>query len=72
MLSRCRWTTADDPVVLLKLCYLQIQYGLSDRAMIVQAQVTIALCSFLALVLTDDLPTHLADGLSGASRNHLG
>jgi hypothetical protein len=30
---------ADDPVVLLKLCYLQTHYGLSDRAVIAHAQV---------------------------------
>lgn len=33
---------ANDPVVLLKLCYLQTHYALSARAIISQAQVNIA------------------------------
>ncbi len=47
---------ANDPVVLLKLCYLQTHYALSDRAIISQAQVNMAFRFFLALALSDDLP----------------
>jgi transposase len=47
---------ANDPVVLLKRCYLQTHYGLSNRAVIAHAQVNIAFRYVLALALTDTLP----------------
>jgi len=58
---------ANDPVVLLKLCYLQTHYGLSDRAVIAHAQVNIAFRYVLALALTDyGHPTG-----NSASRDHI-
>lgn len=47
---------ADDPVVLLKLGFLQTHYNLSDREVLVQAQVNVAFRYFLNLTLTDSLP----------------
>src|SRR5205814_5499762 len=47
---------ADDPVVLLKVGFLQTHYNLSDREVLAQAQVNVAFCYFLNLALTDALP----------------
>jgi transposase len=47
---------ADDPIVLLKLGFLQTHYNLSDREVIAQAQVNLAFRYFLNLALTDTLP----------------
>jgi transposase len=47
---------ADDPVVLLKVGFLQTHYNLSDREVLAQAQVNVALRYFLNLALTDSLP----------------
>jgi transposase len=47
---------ADDPVVLLKLGFLQTHYNLSDREVIAAAQVNVAFRYFLNLALTDALP----------------
>jgi transposase len=42
---------AEDPVLLIKLCFLEIHYGLSDREVIAQAQVNTAFRYFLDLSL---------------------
>jgi len=59
-MARCYHATdgrpADDPVVLLKLGFLQTHYNLSDREVVAQAQVNVAFRSFLNLALTDSLP----------------
>lgn len=47
---------ADDPVVLLKVGFLQTHYNLSDREVVAQAQVNVAFRYFLNLALTDTLP----------------
>src|SRR6266498_5031354 len=47
---------ADDPVVLLKLGFLQTHYNLSDREVLAAAQVNVAFRYFLNLALTDALP----------------
>jgi transposase len=47
---------ADDPVLLLKLGFLQTQYRLSDREVCTQAQVNVAFRLFLQLGLTASLP----------------
>ena len=47
---------ADDPVLLLKLSFLQVQYNLSDRDVLIQTQVNVAFRFFLNLALTDPLP----------------
>lgn len=47
---------ADDPVVLLKLGFLQTHYNLSDREVIAAAQVNVAFRYFLNLALADTLP----------------
>jgi transposase len=47
---------ADDPVVLLKVGFLQTHYNLSDRAVLAHAQVNVAFRYFLGLALTDALP----------------
>jgi transposase len=47
---------ADDPVVLLKVGFLQTHYNLSDREVLAQAQVNVAFRYFLNLALTDTLP----------------
>ena len=60
---------ANDPIVLLKLCYLQTHYCLSDRAVIVHAQVNNAFRYVLALALTDTLPHPT---LLTVFREHLG
>ena len=47
---------AHDPVVLLKVGFLQTHYNLSDREVLAQAQVNVAFRYFLNLTLTDTLP----------------
>jgi transposase len=47
---------ADDPVLLLKLSFLQFHYDLSDREVIEQSQVNIAFRFFLDLGLESHLP----------------
>lgn len=47
---------ADDPVLLLKLSFLQFHYTLSDREVIEQAKVNIAFRFFLDLGLESQLP----------------
>jgi transposase len=47
---------AEDPVVLLKVGFLQTHYNLSDREVLAQAQVNVAFRYFLNLALTDSLP----------------
>jgi transposase len=47
---------ADDPVLLLKLEFLEFQYNLSDRAVIAQAQVNVAFRYFLDLSIESGLP----------------
>ena len=47
---------ADDPVVLLKIGFLQTHYTLSDREVLSQIQVNVAVRYFLNLALTDALP----------------
>jgi transposase len=46
---------AEDPVVLLKVGFLQSHYNLSDREVLTQAQVNVAFRYFLNLALTDAL-----------------
>ena len=46
----------EDPVLMLKLCFLQFQYDLSDRDVIREAQVNIAYRFFLDLSLESALP----------------
>lgn len=47
---------AEDPVRLLKLCFLQFHYELSDREVIAQTQVNVAFRFFLDLSLDSPLP----------------
>ncbi len=47
---------ADDPVVLLKIGFLQTHYNLSDREVLAAIQVNVAFRYFLHLALTDTLP----------------
>jgi transposase len=47
---------ADDPVVLLKVGFLQTHYNLSDREVLAATQVNVAFRYFLNLALTDTLP----------------
>lgn len=47
----------EDPVLMLKLCFLQFQYDLSDRDVIREAQVNIAYRFFLDLSMESALPT---------------
>ena len=49
--------TAMDPVLMFKLEYLQHHYGLSDREVIVEAQVNVAYRYFLDLSLDSCLPS---------------
>ncbi len=48
--------SAEDPVILIKLEFLQFQYNLSDREVIAQAQVNVAYRYFLDLSLESELP----------------
>jgi len=47
---------ADDPALMVKLEFLQFQYGLSDREVIAEAQVNVAYRYFLDLPLESALP----------------
>ncbi len=47
---------ADDPILLLKLEFLEFQYNLSDRAVIAQTQVNVAFRYFLDLSIRSHLP----------------
>lgn len=49
---------AEDPVVMFKLVYLQMHYGLSDREVVRQAQVNVAYRYFLDLSLESQLPVY--------------
>ena len=48
--------TAEDPVCLFKLCFLQFHYQLSDREVIATAQVNVAYRFFLGLSIDSPLP----------------
>src|SRR5262245_10221570 len=48
---------ADDPVLLFKLCFLQFHYNLSDRDVLIAAQVNVAYRFFLDLSVESKLPT---------------
>lgn len=61
--------TADDPVLLFKLCFLQFHYNLSDRDVLRAAQVNVAYRFFLDLSLDSLLPT---PGLLSQFRTRLG
>jgi transposase len=61
--------TAEDPVRMVKLEYLQFQYGLSDREVLKQVQVNVAFRYFLDLALDSPLPTY---GLLSQFRSRLG
>lgn len=61
--------TAEDPVRLIKLEYLEFQYGLSDREVLKQTQVNVAFRYFLDLSLDSPLPT---SGLLSQFRARLG
>lgn len=50
--------TADDPVLLFKLCFLQFHYNLSDRDVVQAAQVNVAYRFFLDLSLDSEVPSH--------------
>src|SRR5579871_4136197 len=60
---------ADDPVLLLKLGFVQTHYNLSDREVMAQAQVNVAFRFFLDLSLRDGLPH---PSLMSVFRNRLG
>lgn len=47
---------AEDPVIMIKLCYLQYHYNLSDREVIAEAGVNVAYRYFLDLSLDSPLP----------------
>ncbi|MCX7598271.1 MAG: IS1182 family transposase [Armatimonadetes bacterium] len=47
---------AVDPELLLRLCFLQSYYGLSDREVIARAQTDLALRRFLHLAVDEELP----------------
>jgi len=49
---------AEDPVVMMKLRFLQYHYRLSDREVVAQAQVNVAFRFFLDLSLDSKLPTY--------------
>lgn len=51
-----RGRQAIDPALLFRLCFLQIYYDLSDREVIQQAQVNLAMRCFLHLGIEDGLP----------------
>ena len=61
--------TAEDPVRLIKLEYLEFQYDLSDREVLKQTQVNVAFRFFLDLSLESPLPT---SGLLSQFRTRLG
>lgn len=51
-----RGREAIDPALLLRLCFVQIYYDLSDREVIARAQVNLAIRCFLHIGIEDDLP----------------
>src|SRR6056297_1165296 len=51
-----RGREAIDPALLLRLCFVQIYYDLSDREVIDHAQVNLAIRCFLHLGIEDALP----------------
>jgi IS5 family transposase len=55
--SETRGRTATDPVIMFKLEYLQHHYNLSDREVIIEAQVNVAYRYFLDLSLGSSLPS---------------
>ena len=61
--------TAEDPVRMIKLAFLQYQYNLSDREVLKQVQVNVAYRFFLDLSLDSALPT---SGLLSQFRKRLG
>ncbi len=61
--------TAEDPVRMIKLEFLQYQYNLSDREVLKQVQVNVAYRFFLDLSLDSALPT---SGLLSQFRTRLG
>jgi transposase len=67
--SQAMGRTAEDPVRMVKLEYLQFQYGLSDREVLKQVQVNVAFRYFLDLSLDSGLPT---SGLLSQFRLRLG
>lgn len=64
-MGRC----AADPVLLFKLGYLQVHYGLSDQGVLCEAQVNVAYRYFLNLSLESGLPS---SGLLSQFRSRLG
>src|SRR5260370_11792227 len=60
---------AKEPILLLKLGFLQTHYGLSDRQIVAQARVNMAFRYFLDLSLRSPLPHHT---LLTKFRNRLG
>src|SRR2546428_7887264 len=62
MLAACYPSTtgrpAVEPILLLKLEFLEYHYNLSDREVISQAQVNVAFRFFLELSLPSELPHH--------------
>src|SRR5438445_10511966 len=49
---------ATDPLLLLKLEFLEYQYNLADQSVVAQARFNTALRYFLTLSLTSSLPHH--------------
>ena len=60
---------AEDPVLMIKLGFLQFHYGLSDREVLAEAQVNVAYRYFLDLSLESRLPSI---GLMSQFRTRLG
>lgn len=56
--SQTMGAPAEDPVLMLKLLFLQFHYRLSDREVIAQAEVNVAFRFFLDIGLEEDLPDH--------------
>lgn len=60
LMARCYHASdgrpAADPVLLMKVGFLQTHYNLSDREVVAQTQVNVAFRFFLNLALTDALP----------------
>jgi len=61
--------TAEDPVRMIKIEFLQFLYGLSDREVLNQIQVNVAYRYFLELSMDSALPSH---GLLSQFRSRLG
>jgi len=60
---------ATDPALLFGLCFLQTLYGLSDREVLADAQVNLAMRAFLGVSVEDKLPH---PSLLSLFRRHLG